>query len=423
MTPADPPLLSELHGKSLLLFDDSLTSKDGHWFAIDKAIAELHAELGVETTIICNSSFDLADELRATGAKVSPVIEHSIWSGFDAGSGLFNEFKGLIKLAWHFRSVLANALRKQTFDCVLHPSGLGADLLAWCLLPRRLRGRAKRVAILTRFGLGSYSPNGPPVFARKLVFWRWMVRYLKSDFASGKFILLTDSDRLAAEYEAVSGIRPTVACSPQAIPASPTVCGSSRPLCFGALGWARLQKGSDFFQAALEYLISHGQIGDLRFVMQWNRQVFRDDGTELRRSELLSSHPQIQYIEQVLTSAEYESAMHGLDCLILPYRRKLYHSQTSGVAVEAACAGIPMIYTADTWMSDFVEEQGAGIAVADGDVDGLAQAILAMAADYPAYKALAVERSAIARLRNSPAEFARVLWGAGPNLRADRKAA
>ena len=70
-----------------------------------------------------------------------------------------------------------------------------------------------------------------------------------------------------------------------------------------------------------------------------------------------------------------------------------------------------MIYTADTWLSDFVAEQGAGIAVADGDVAGLAHAILAMAADYPTYKAKAVERSAIARARNSPEAFARVLWG------------
>ena len=109
--------------------------------------------------------------------------------------------------------------------------------------------------------------------------------------------------------------------------------------------------------------------------------------------------------------------------MVLPYRRALYHSQISGVAVEAACAGIPMIYTADTWLSDFVGEQGAGIAVADGDVKGLADAIRTMATNYPAYKALAVERSAIARARNSPEEFARVLWGAGPNQVAPGKAA
>ena len=36
---------------------------------------------------------------------------------------------------------------------------------------------------------------------------------------------------------------------------------------------------------------------------------------------------------------------------------------------------------------------------------------------------LAVERRAIARARNSPEAFARVLWGTGPNQRAEEQAA
>ena len=106
--------------------------------------------------------------------------------------------------------------------------------------------------------------------------------------------------------------------------------------------------------------------------------------------------------------------------MVLPYRRLMYQSRSSAVAVEAACSGIPMIYTADSWLSDFVAEQGAGIAVADGDVAGLARAILAMAADYPTHKAKAVEHSAIARARNSPEAFARVLWGTEPDTSTRR---
>ena len=43
-----------------------------------------------------------------------------------------------------------------------------------------------------------------------------------------------------------------------------------------------------------------------------------------------------------------------------------------------------------------------------------------MAADYPAYKAQAVERSVLARARNSPEAFAQTLWSSGPNVRASR---
>ena len=424
MTPANPPLLSELHGKSLLLFDDGLASKDGHWFEIDKAIVGLHAQAGAVIAVVSGSTFAFADELAEAGATVLPRIEHSLWSGRMAGgSGLWHEFKGTVELAQHFRDILVPILRERTFDCVLHPSAMLADLLAWAMVPRKLRRQVGRVALLTRFGVGAYSATQPPAFARKLAVWRWLVGWLGPEFKTGRFVLLTDSGRLADEYAAIAGVRPAVVCSPRAIAPLATPAERQPWLTFGTLGAARIDKGIHLLQAAIERLASDGTIGDVRFVIQWNRPVPNDDGSDYPRSPQLVANPQVRYIEEALSSAEYDRMFLGIDCMVLPYRRALYHSQISGVAVEAACAGIPMIYTADTWMSDFVEEQGAGIAVADGDVDGLAQAILAMAADYPAYKALAVERSAIARKRNSPAEFARVLWGAGPNLRADRKAA
>ena len=415
----------DLRERSMLIFDDGLVSKDGHWFEIDKAIVALHAKTGGTTTVVCGSAFAYSDEIAEMGTKVLPRIDHSLWSGrmMAGGSGLRHEFKVTVKLARHFRNILVPILRESTFDCVLHPSAMLADLLAWAMIPRKLRRRAGRVALLTRFGVGTYSASQPPAFARKLAVWRWLVRWLGRDFASGRLFLLTDSDRLADEYAAVAGVRPAIVCSPRVI--APLASAAERPpwLTFGTLGAARIDKGIHLLQAALERLVAEDTVGDKRFVMQWNRPVRNDDGSEYPRSPLLVAHPQVCYIEEALSSADYDRLFRGFDCMVLPYRRALYHSQISGVAVEAACAGIPMIYTADTWLSDFVGEQGAGIAVADGDAKGLAEAIRTMATNYPAYKALAVERSAIARMRNSPEEFARVLWGAGPNQVAPGKAA
>ena len=411
--------VSDLRAKSLLIFDDGLASKNGHWFEIDKAITVLHAEDGVATTVVCGSTFAFGEELEQAGATVLPLIEHSLWSGRIAGgSGLRHEFMGTIKLARHFRDVLVPIVRENTFDCVLHPSAMLADLLAWAMIPRKLRRRAGRVALLTRFGVGTYSASQPPAFARKHAAWRWLIRWLGPDFASGRFFLLTDSDRLADEYAAVAGVRPAVVCSPRAIASLAAVAERPPWLTFGTLGAARIDKGIHLMQAAIERLVLDAKIADVRFVMQWNRPVFNDDGSVYHRSPVLMAHPQVRYVEETLSSADYDGLFLGIDCMVLPYRRVLYHSQISGVAVEAACAGIPMIYTADTWLSDFVGEQGTGIAVTDGDVEGLARAIQTMAAEYPAYKTLAVERSAIARARNSPEAFARVLWGAGPNPRA-----
>ncbi len=408
--------LTALRGKSLLIFDDGLISKDGHWFGIDQAIVALHKEAGAATTVLCGSSFGFSEELAAAGATVMPRIHRSIWTGeMGNGSSLWREFRDAFSLARHFRDVLTRALRERTYDCVLHPSAMLPDLFAWAMVPRKLRRRVGRVALLTRFGLGEYSPTERPSFARKLTVWRWLIRWLRGEFASGRFILMTDSERLAEEYWEVTGARPAVVCSPKAMTAREAPSTATSSLTFGTVGAARIDKGIHLLQSAIEHLVSGGRLGQLRFTMQWNRSVRNDDGSLYPRSELLLAHPQVHFVENALSSDEYDKLFFGIDCMVLPYRRQMYHSPISGVAVEAACAGIPMIYTADTWLSDFVAEQGAGIAVADGDVEGLERAILAMAAEYPTYKAKAVERSAIARQRNSPAEFARVLWGAGPN--------
>lgn len=431
-----PSPLSELRGKSLLIFDDGLISKDGHWFEIDKAIAHFHADHGVRVTIVTHVGFGYSDELVAQGVRVLPLIKQSLWTGWLPKEGWFStatskvrlldpvrEWAIYLKQARHFRKVLVRLLRKEEFDCVLHPSAMVADLLAWAMIPRKLRLRAGRVALLTRFGVGAYSATQPPLFARKLVVWRWLTRWLGSEFKSGRFVLLTDSERLADEYTTVSGVRPNVLCSPRAMSAAPSAADRPSWLTFGTLGAARIDKGIHLLQSAIERLIADGAMADLRFLVQWNRRVANDDGSSYDRSTVLEVHPQVRFLNQVISSADYDRLFLDIDCMVLPYRRALYHSQISGVAVEAACAGIPMIYTADTWLSDFVGEQGAGISVADGDAEGLAQAILAMAADYPAFKARAVERSAIARARNSPEAFARVLWGVGPDARVAGSAA
>jgi glycosyltransferase involved in cell wall biosynthesis len=94
----------------------------------------------------------------------------------------------------------------------------------------------------------------------------------------------------------------------------------------------------------------------------------------------------------------------------MPYRRSAYYTRGSGVAVEAACGGIPMIVTADTWLENFVEQQGAGLAVPDGDAAALAGAMADVARDFPAIRVRAVERAGIALRINSAEAFARALW-------------
>ena len=425
------PSSAELCAKSLLIFDDGLASKDGHWFEIDRSIARFHADRGVEVTVVTHADFQHSDEFVAFGARVFPLIEQSIWTGSTHKEGWLaklldrvpltgplREWAGSLKQARHFCAILRTLLREQSYDCVLHPNALMADLLTWCVMPRTSRHRVSRVVFSTWLPIATYHEDRPPSFARKLRLWRVIAWMLRKEFAVGRMLCVTDSRRIADEYRVASGLDAVVTGSPRDIAITqPKLSSAGRTLIFGSLGAARWEKGIDLFQSAIAVLVARGDANFMRFLIQWNRPVARPDGSIFPRDAQLANAPQVDWRNGVLTSQDYDGALAAIDCMVLPYRRLMYQSRSSAVAVEAACAGIPMIYTADTWLSDFVVEQGAGIAVADGDVEGLERAILAMAADYPTYKAQAVERSAIARQRNSPAEFARVLWGAGPNQR------
>ena len=86
------------------------------------------------------------------------------------------------------------------------------------------------------------------------------------------------------------------------------------------------------------------------------------------------------------------------------------HEGVSPWGFESATAGIPVIVTAGTTMDDSLREYGAGLTVADGDAEDLANKILAVAADAASFRERAHERMSEARAYNSPSKFMDRLW-------------
>lgn len=403
--------LAKLRGKSLLIFDDGLLTRDGHWLDHDKAVAAVHAQFGVATTVVCDRAFPHRKELEALGVTVLPLIEHSPWRDIAAGRSA-NGLVRSLALGWHFRGLLKRLLGEQPYDCVLHPAAMSSHLMAWCLLPRRLRRRSGRTMFATWVTLASYGADGAPRFARRLLYWRAMGAWLGSHFRSGHFAWGTDSERLAHEYRVLGNLPARPIPSPgNAIEDVAPGPAPGAPVCFGSLGPARMEKGIDLLQQAIALALRSDRADRMRFVIQWNRPVTDATGAPVLPDPALLADPRVRFITAAMTSDEYRKLLAATDCLVLPYRRSAYFSRGSGVAVEAACAAIPMIYTADTWLDDYVAREGAGIAVPDGDAPALAAAFAGMVDHYPVQKANAVARSALARDSNSAEGYALALWG------------
>ena len=402
------------HGKSLLIFDDQLRSMDGHWFEYDRAVVEMHRALGVKVTVICHTQFDGREELELAGAEVLPLIDKSVATGdYAKSSGLISEMLLTIRQAASYRRILHNHFKSRDYNCVFMPNAMVYDSLAWCLLRLSSGSRSvRRSALLFRFGIGDYS-QGRLRFARKLAVLRAALRCHLAELSAGKLVILTDSDRLANDYETVSGIRPRVVPSPRTLP-EPKVdrtADDSRPLVFATIGYARYAKGIDLFQKAIVKLLDDEEVAKSRFVLQWSRDVLLPDGSVYPRDPRLEASPRVQFIDRPLGSTDYAALFSSIDCMVLPYRRDAYRSQISGIAVEAACAAMPIIYTEDTWIADFVAQQGAGISVRDGDVDSLVDAMKLMATNRRQYLEDGKISGIEARRRNGAEAFVRLLWG------------
>ena len=97
--------------------------------------------------------------------------------------------------------------------------------------------------------------------------------------------------------------------------------------------------------------------------------------------------------------------------MVLPYRRQAYYTRLSGLAVETAMAGIPMIYTKDTWLEDAIEEYGSGLPMENENVEDLVAQILKMYLEIQVFKKHALTQASQAKAYHSAEHFMKKLWG------------
>ena len=136
------------------------------------------------------------------------------------------------------------------------------------------------------------------------------------------------------------------------------------------------------------------------------------DGNLLELDEdLLHGTPvSCDLIARSLDGHEYNSLLLDSDVLLLPYLRQAYFARISGVAVEAMLAGIPMIYTDDTWVADIAHQYGTGLGFENEDAVQLANAICDVAAGIEQFDVDARRRMSAAKSHFSAQNFQRSLW-------------
>jgi glycosyltransferase involved in cell wall biosynthesis len=222
--------------------------------------------------------------------------------------------------------------------------------------------------------------------------------------------LATDSARLADEYRDLSGMELTVFPSPRIWPAIIRRFRAScdDPVTISSLGPARHEKGTDVLIEGIREHAKRYPNDCVRYLIQWGKRVTRSDGSKLEPPNDLKN---VTCLHDALTSADYEKYFEQTDCMILPYRRESYFARISGLGLEAFTAGIPVIYTRDSWMEDSAKVYGAGIGLKQLDAAEIAEAIHAMASNIDEYRRAAAANAPKARECHSPETFMKCLWG------------
>jgi glycosyltransferase involved in cell wall biosynthesis len=395
---------------SLLIVEEALKNRTGHWYEYNKAIIEEARSRGVQVTILAHREIDpvIRDELGAT-----PFFPVTSWDQIYNYPQAWRRYLGILQHNFRISRLLWSHFRdcNRTYDVVLVPTVVLYHWLAWRLLVALGSGKwFRRVVLTIRNNAGVYEPASRSYrFGSSARVIAWLVGTFRHAVVDGRVQLATDSSALAKQYEQLCGVSIVTYPHPRPYSQWPikSKLASGKEKVFVALGPPRYEKGSDLIVEAIHEILLAEPEFPARFVLQWNTPVFTPEGVEITLPFYLTSNPKVQVLNESLSSADYQFYLEEADVLLLPYRKEQYHARLSGIAIECFQSGASCICVSDTWLEDCMIQIGSGESLERETPGSLISAIRRMTSDeYPRPSATLIET---ARMTHSSRAFLNML--------------
>lgn len=373
-----------MKSQTLWLADHELKNALGHHLNFNIALAEGALKAGLKPVLLCRRDFrfpapiatDVRGIFRADWRRNPPMIGRQ--------SRCFLDFLDQTSRK-RFLQDLSRGLPSTTGP------RRGDLVLAQMLAPRHLAGWARWLAQRN-------SVEAPVVFAH--------LGYDASRFAADaglqnalrdlavsnnleRLCFLSDSEPLARRYKEVFRrqvyalshvVSPELKPSPQA--------AQKEFLTVSVLGNPRREKGFLDVVDALTHLAGKPGADKLRFVLQVN-DPDQDCLSAARRLQT-SPRQNIFCLTNQLTESEYIGYLKEADVLLIPYHLDAYRERTSGIFCEALAAGKPVITTADSWMSAYIQKTKTGWLVRERNPADLADLLLRLPDEFSAKQSIAL---------------------------------
>jgi glycosyltransferase involved in cell wall biosynthesis len=405
-----------LKGRRLLICEEALRDYSGHYYSWVKAIRAIHLAAGAD--VLVASAMDIRPDIREEMGAI-PTYSTNAKAGIYYHRNAWRRYIGVFRHNWLvWRETRALFRKTGPVDCILLPAVRIHHMLAWNVLCRRELGRSfNRFVPFLLNSEAIYDKEFQRFhFKRSSNLLKHALRGLKKFVADGRVVLAGDSHVTCREWETLAGVPFRVFPSPgaglgaaRAGLVKPAMRSSAQPV-FTTLGVAFIEKGLDVFQDAILKLLRDDPHFPAKFVIQWTRPIEDWDGRKIVIADTLRRAPQVELIERTIDDDEYRQYFQQADFLVLPYRRKIYFNRISGVAMEAACAGIPMIVTENTWLSWALKEFGAGVDMRDCDAADLAEKIRYCVSQRAELAREAEKRAAVALEKNSSKTYLKCVW-------------
>ena len=107
-------------------------------------------------------------------------------------------------------------------------------------------------------------------------------------------------------------------------------------------------------------------------------------------------------IYEEISDERYLQLLRSSDVLWLPYSPNPFRYRTSGMFVDAAITGIPVVCPRNTWMADQIDKFGVGVTYREGDLESLQQALRAIMSNRSSFAQSSANQAAAMEQRFSP---------------------
>jgi len=400
---------NRLAGRRLLICEERLKTMNGHFFEWNKSVRKVHEQAGVHVDVYAHRDIqpNLREELGAT-----PFFHDTLPDQVPSRNRALRFCQFLFHSHRAYRQAKQALAQCGPVDTVLVSTTPDHQLLAWSqICAESLGTHFQRLVLFFIMGQARYVDYDPqPRFSRRARLYRHILRRFAPAVEAGRVLLCSDSDQTVKEYTLLGDLPFVEIPCPRVSPPAPDR-SVGNPITIASLGPLRTEKGSEELVQAIEILRHMTLPRPVRFLVQWPCDFTNEKGQKVPIPDGWDADPRMVIVKHFFNTAQYEQAMMTCDCLLLPYRWSDYFNRISGVVVEAATAGIPMIVVENTWLDRAMKQYGAGLACKDRNPQDLARKIAEVCGKIEELFHRAQSRAPVAQAHHAPDRLLRLLWG------------